>query len=103
MGADNLQADGKTGGGKSGGNRDRRQAPRVYRAGIAEQQEFLRTEQIRVLLQFIDRRRGNRCGCSYKDVYLLKHLVDLGANLFEFAAALLNLRWADVLAFADAA
>jgi len=101
MRAGDLQSDGKTSARKSARNRDRRQSPQIYRTGIAKQQKLPRTEQIRVLLQFSNRRGGNRYGWSYQKVYILKHVLDVVAYLLQFAAALLDLLAADVLALTD--
>ena len=60
--SDDLQSDGKTSGRESTGNRERGQSPHIYRARIAEQQEFAWAEKVWVLLQFIDCRSRNWCG-----------------------------------------
>ena len=46
---DDLQPDGESGLGEAAGNRDGRQSPYVYRASIAQQQNFTRAQEVGVL------------------------------------------------------
>jgi hypothetical protein len=101
--ADNLKSDGKTRGRESTGNRDGWQSPHIYWAGVAEQQNFTRPEELWELLQLRNRGSEHRCGWSDQNVYVLKNAIDFAAYFFLFEAPLLNLRAADALALAYAA
>ena len=87
---------------ESAGYRDRGQSPYICRPSIAEQQKFARTEKIWVLLQFVDRRRGNWRGRRDKNVHFFKHFVDLAADLLQLTSLVLELGGGDVLTLADA-